>query len=97
MSAPARMKSGMAISGKLVAPWYITIARLGRLSVPWLTMMATTAAMPSATAIGTLISTRAMTPKKIRDSVMSARPRRHGRASGRALHAARRAGRAPRR
>ncbi|MNC95360.1 hypothetical protein D3C83_124590 [compost metagenome] len=34
MMAPARMNRGMAISGKLVAPWYMSIATLGRLAPP---------------------------------------------------------------
>ncbi len=34
MIAPARMKSGIASSGKLVAPLYVTSARFGRMPVP---------------------------------------------------------------
>ena len=67
MIAPARMNSGIAISGKLVAPLYSTMGRLGSVSAPWDTTIATTATMPSDTAIGTSISMSARTqPKRTR-------------------------------
>ena len=59
MIAPARMKSGIASKGKFVAPLYVTSAMLGSESTPWLAIIATTATMPSDTAIGTLIRTSA--------------------------------------
>src|SRR5437763_3619976 len=64
MIAPARMKSGIASRGKLVAPLYATIARLGRMPKPWLATIATTATMPSATAIGTFSTTSVSTAPK---------------------------------
>ena len=61
MIAPARMNSGIASSGKLVAPLYATTARLGRIARPWVATIAISATAPSATAIGTLNSTSAST------------------------------------
>ena len=59
MIAPARMKSGIASSGKLVAPLYMTIAALSSASKPPDDAIAAIATTPSATAIGTLIRIRA--------------------------------------
>src|SRR6185437_12712853 len=64
MIEPARMKSGIASSGKLVAPLYVTTARFGSTSRPCVDTIATTATMPSDTAIGTLISTSPRTAAK---------------------------------
>src|SRR5690242_18705242 len=72
MIDPARMKSGIASSGKLVAPLYVTTARFGRIPVPCVTTIAVTATMPSDTAIGTLISTSASTAAKSPSIVMRA-------------------------
>lgn len=66
MIAPARMNSGMAMSGKFVAPLYMTSGTFGSASQPCAASIATTAAMPSATAIGTLSSTSASTPTRSR-------------------------------
>ena len=51
------MKSGIAMSGKLVAPACRRERPFGRLATPWVAMIAHVAAMASATAIGTLMST----------------------------------------
>src|SRR6185437_12747433 len=61
MIEPARMNSGIASSGKLVAPLYVTTARFGRMPHPCVVTIATSATMPSETAIGTLMSTSAST------------------------------------
>src|SRR6476661_6719682 len=61
MIEPARMNSGIASSGKLVAPLYVTTARFGRISVPCVATIDTIATTPSATAIGTLMITSAST------------------------------------
>src|SRR5437867_4188967 len=76
MIAPARMNSGIASSGKLVAPLYATIARFGRMSTPCVETSATMATMPSATAIGTLTSTSASPAANSSSIVMRARLRR---------------------
>src|SRR6266567_4262062 len=83
MIAPARMNSGIASSGKLVAPLYATIARFGRMPRPWLVTIAATATMPSATAIGTLSTTSASTaPKSSSISIIAIRRRRSLRCFG---------------
>ena len=61
MIAPDSMNSGIAISGKLVAPLYIVIATLGSIAVPCVATNATTATTPSETAIGMSINTKAST------------------------------------
>src|SRR5690348_597747 len=73
MIDPARMKSGIASSGKLVAPLYVTTARFGRTATPCEMIIATTATMPSDTAIGTLMITSASTAAKS-TSIVMARP-----------------------
>ena len=52
MIAPARMKSGIAIRGNLVAPENIRRPALGSVSTPPETRIATTVISPSATAMG---------------------------------------------
>src|SRR3954469_13957088 len=54
MIAPARMKRGMAIRGKLVAPVYMTSGTLARAPRPPAWTMATSATTASAMAMGTL-------------------------------------------
>src|SRR5437870_11210503 len=53
MIAPARMKRGMAISGKLVEPVYMTSGTFASAAMPLAWRMATRATTPSAMAIGT--------------------------------------------
>src|SRR5438270_3074124 len=53
MIAPAKTNSGMAMSGKLVAPEYITIGTLASCPTPPVCTMATSATTASATAMGT--------------------------------------------
>src|SRR5690348_2485710 len=72
MIAPARMNNGIASSGKFVAPLYVTIARFGRIAAPCVVTIATIATVPSATAIGTLISTSASTAPNSSSIVMLA-------------------------
>ena len=59
------MKSGMAISENLVAPSKRTNARLGITAGPEVATIATSATMPSAIAIGMLMSTSAMRARNI--------------------------------
>src|SRR5450759_5315670 len=54
------------------------MGRLGRLPMPWVTSSAATATMPSATAMGTLISTRERTQANSRSMAMSASVRHFG-------------------
>ncbi len=65
MMAPARMNSGMASSGKLVAPPNMVMAALSSDSMPPCTTMVTMATMPSDTPIGTLIRMRASRPRNM--------------------------------
>ena len=58
MIAPARMKRGMAIRGKPVAPENMTRPTFGNMPNPPVTTIATTAMSPSATAMGTLTRMR---------------------------------------
>ena len=74
MIAPDKMNSGIASSGKLDAPSYITSARLGSICGPWMTRMATMATKPSAIAIGTLSTASASMPNSIRAMVIGATP-----------------------
>ena len=70
MIAPARMKSGIASSGKLVVPVYMTIAALSSESRPPDHAIAAMATTPRATAIGTLIRIRATRPRNISATIM---------------------------
>src|SRR5450759_2219606 len=54
------------------------MGRLGRLPMPWVTSSAATATMPSATAMGTLISTRERTQANSRSMAMTASVRHFG-------------------
>ncbi len=77
MMAPARMKSGMAMRGKVVAPSNSTTAIEASPAGPDVTTMATTATTPRATAIGTSMLTRATRPTRRSVRVMrSALPHR---------------------
>src|SRR3954469_14852411 len=70
MIAPARMKSGIAMSGKLVAPVYMAIGALGSAATPPVWKIAIAATTPSAMAIGTLTKTRRSTaPKRTKISI----------------------------
>src|SRR3954469_17898281 len=70
MIAPARMKRGIAISGKLVAPVYMTRGTLGRALIPLAWTMATSATTASAMAMGTLSRTSTITaPKRTRMAI----------------------------
>src|SRR5262252_8338785 len=74
MIAPAKMKSGMASSGKLVAPLYVTMATFGRIAQPCVTTIAATATMASDTAIGTFSTTSTRTaPKRSSITVIARR------------------------
>ena len=75
MIAPARMNSGMAISGKLLAPSYRVTAAVSRLSMPDEATIATAATTPNATAIGTLITLSARRPRNIASTVTPGSPR----------------------
>ena len=85
MIAPAKTNSGMAMSGKLVAPVYITIGTLESCPTPPVCTMATRATTASATAMGTPNKTSTITaPNRasisISDSALSPRrgfPREH--------------------
>src|SRR3954447_22032451 len=57
MIAPASMKSGMAMSGKLVAPEYMASGALASAAIPPDCRMATAATTPRAMAMGTLLKT----------------------------------------
>lgn len=92
MIAPARTKSGIAISGNLVAPSNITTAAESRLSGPDFATIATAAITPSATAIGTLISTSANSATSIRSAITRRSPRAPARAARGAPRASARAG-----
>src|SRR5207248_10179786 len=61
MIAPARMNSGMAMSGKLVAPVYMTMGTFGSCDTPPVCTMATRATTASDTAMGMPISTSTIT------------------------------------
>ena len=75
MIVPARMNSGMAISGNLVAPENMTSPTFGIAAHPPSAMIATTDMTPSATAMGTLITIRT-TNRRIRAIVTGASPLR---------------------
>jgi len=62
--APAKTKSGMAMSGKLVAPVYITIGTLESCPTPPVCTMATSATTASATAMGMPNRTSTITAPK---------------------------------
>src|SRR6266852_8615744 len=86
MIAPANTNSGMAISGKLVAPVYITMGTLASCQTPPVCTMATSATTASATAIGMPNRTSTITaPKRASISISGSapwplrRPRRPGR------------------
>jgi hypothetical protein len=53
INAPANTNNGMAISGNLPAPSYSTMAALSSAGSPAVAVIAASATMPSATAIGT--------------------------------------------
>ncbi len=74
MMPPAKMNSGTASSGKLVAPSNITSATFGSMLAPCAIQIAATATTPSATATGTLISTSANIPISMRPMVMGCAP-----------------------
>jgi len=74
MMAPAKMNKGIASNGKLVAPSNMTRATLGKMSTPWVTIMATTATTARATAIGTLMAISTIKPKSIQKRVMGGAP-----------------------
>src|SRR5581483_10635506 len=76
MIAPDRMNRGIASSGKLEAPSYITSARFGSICGPWMTTMAIMATKPSAIAIGTLSTASASIPTSINAIVIGVSPRR---------------------
>ena len=69
MIAPARMNSGIASSGKLVAPVNITMAAFSSASMPPECTIAAIATTPSAIAIGTLSRIRPTRPTNISATV----------------------------
>ena len=72
MIAPARMKSGMAINGKLVEPVYMTSGTFASAGMPPVWRMAMSATTASAMAIGTLRSTSTITAPKRTNMAISA-------------------------
>ena len=64
--APARIKSGMAINGKFVAPSIMMSAKLGRISAPCVAYIARVVTTPKAIAMGTLIRTRNSSPMNMK-------------------------------
>src|SRR5210317_743719 len=74
MMAPAKMNRGIASRGNLVAPSNMTRAMLGRMSSPWVAIMATTVTTARETAIGTLIAISANKPNSIHKRVMGGAP-----------------------
>jgi hypothetical protein len=75
MIAPAKMNSGIANKGKLVAPSNMTRATLGSMAGPCVSTMASIATSPRATAMGTLRRIRANRPTTIRARIIEP-PRR---------------------
>src|SRR5256885_4443820 len=75
MIAPARMKSGMAMRGKLVAPEYMASGALASAAKPPDCRMATIATTPSEMAIGTLTKTsRSTAPKRTKMAISARAP-----------------------
>ena len=88
MIAPASTNRGMAISGKLVAPVYMTMGTFGSCSIPPVCTMATSATTASETAMGTFSSTSAITAaKRTRMAISASAPARRGSAKARAHRA----------